>query len=386
LTAGPAASVRAWVGRVPVAIRVGVAVAVGLVALNLVARGVDRSVGGSNPSGAPGSSYATAPDGLGAYATLLSRYGHGVTRQRGDLVSATIDPQATLMILEPDVLTDNQGGVALQFVVNGGHLVIGGTDADRYLHELRDHPPAWVPSDRTSFAPTGATRFGGVTRVVTAGDGMWKRAETSTVVMGEAHHALATEEHLGKGDIIFLADISPLTNAYLDQADNAAFGIALAGSSSQPVVFAEGVHGYGESRGFAAIPSNWKLAFAGIALSVLLLAWARARRLGPPEQAERDLPPSRREYVDALAITLERTRARDEAVAPVRAALRERIAQRSGLGPDATTADYERAGRALGLSDDEVRSMLHAIDGDDDVITVGRALARAGRWDTGRNE
>ncbi|MCU1429623.1 MAG: hypothetical protein JWL83_3623 [Actinomycetia bacterium] len=378
-------SLRSLVNRVPIGVRVVAGVVLGLIALNLVARAVDQSVGGSEPTGTPGSSYATAPGGLAAYAALLTHDGHGVSRQRGDFVQAAINPAATLMILDPDVLTENEAGVALQFVVNGGRLVIGGNGADRYLHRLRDRPPIWTLSDRSAFASTHAP-FEDITRVNTNGGGMWRRNGTSRAVVGGEGHALVTTEPVGRGEILFLADVSPLTNANLDAVDNAGFGLVLAGGAHQPVVFAEGVHGYGAARGFSAIPSAWKLAFVGLALAALLFVWARGRRLGPPEATERVLPPPRREYVDALAITLERTRDRDNAVAPVRTALRARIAQRAGLGPEAGPADYERAGRSLGLSEEEAHAMLRGAVTDDDVVMIGRALTRVERWDIGRNE
>ena len=56
-----------------------------VVVLNLVARGLDESVGGNAPGGADGSSYATTAGGTGAYAQLLGDYGHPVSRARGPL-------------------------------------------------------------------------------------------------------------------------------------------------------------------------------------------------------------------------------------------------------------------------------------------------------------
>ena len=73
-----------------------------IVVINLVARGLDSAVGGSEPGGASGSSYSTGPDGLAAYAQLLSDYGHPVQRQRGSLADATIDPRSTLFVTASD--------------------------------------------------------------------------------------------------------------------------------------------------------------------------------------------------------------------------------------------------------------------------------------------
>jgi hypothetical protein len=380
-------SLRERVARAPLAVRVVVVIAVALVALNLLARALDQSVGGSEPSGRRSSSYATVPSGLAAYAELLRRYDHPIDRQRGDLVDGALDETATLMVLDPDVLSPSQAGVALQFVVNGGRLVVGGTDAGRYLRHLRDRPPQWTASAPTEFTRTNAP-FTGITRVVTNGDGSWREPGTSNVVVGttDGDDALLTRERVGRGEMLFLADVSPLSNELLARADNAAFALQLAGDDRQPVVFAEGVHGYGESRGLAALPQRWKLAFAGLGLAAVAFIWARARRLGPPEDAQRALPPPRRAYVDALGATLERTRDPATALAPVRDTVRAYVVRRAGLDAGANTADVDRAAHELGLDERARLVLARGIADDDDVEAIGRALAHVTRWDAGRDQ
>jgi hypothetical protein len=380
-------NLRERVGRVPLAVRVVVVIAVALVALNLFARALDQSVGGSEPSGRGSSSYATVPSGLAAYAELLRRYDHPVDRQRGDLVDGALDETATLMVLDPDVLSPSQAGVALQFVVNGGRLVVGGTDPGRYLGTLRDRPPQWTAAAPTAFTRTNAP-FTGITRVVTEGSGSWRELGTSSVVIGTADgdDALLTRERVGRGEMLFLADVSPLSNALLARADNAGFALQLAGDDRRPVVFAEGVHGYGESRGLAALPQRWKLAFAGLGLAALAFIWARARRLGPPEDAQRALPPPRRAYVDALGATLERTHDPATALAAVRDTVRAHVVRRAGLDAGASTADVDRAAHELGLDERARLVLARGITDDDDVEAIGSALAHVTRWDGGRDQ
>jgi len=371
------------VQRVPIVVRVLVVLVVAVVLVEIVNQSLDRSFGG-NPSGRPGSSYTTATGGLAAYADLLRHYGHPVTRQRGDLTDGVLPAGATLVILDPDVLTENDAGVALQHVVNGGRLIVGGKNAGRYLRLLRDKPPKWTTSADDRFHATQPP-FDTAGTVETAGDGAWSAPGSSDVVMGPRDNALLTHEHVGRGDMWFVADASLLTNQYLDRAGNAAFGLLLAGERGQGVVFAEGVHGFAEKRGFAAIPGRWKWMFLGIALAVIVFAWARGHRLGPPEDAERPLPPARGEYVDALATTLERTRDPVAATAPVRGAVYASVVQRAALRDGAKGADLERAARAVGLADDEVRVLVHGVATDEDVVVLGRALARTENWSRGRD-
>ena len=128
------------------------------------------------------------------------------------------------------------------------------------------------------------------------------------------------------GEIVLVADPSPLQNRLLDEADNATLALALAGDG--PLVFVEGPHGYGTTTGLAALPARFKWALGLLALSALVLIAARWPRLGPPEPPDDPLFPPRRAYVDALAATLARTHDRTAALEAVRSAGRERLARR----------------------------------------------------------
>ena len=155
---------------------------------------------------------------------------------------------------------------------------------------------------------------------------------------------------------MFLADASPLENEYLGSADNAAFALALAGADGRPVVFAEGVHGFGTRRGLGAIPGPWKVALLLLALAALAFVWSRARRFGPPDRPARRLPPARAEYVRGAVVALERTRD-PTPVASRRCSswARDRIVGACGAARDGNaTTTIAHAAHALGYPDDEI--------------------------------
>jgi hypothetical protein len=182
---------------------------------------------------------------------------------------------------------------------------------------------------------------------------------------------------VGRGRVVALADPSPLQNGALALDDDAAFGLAVTGDPGRPVLFAEGPHGYGRGEGLAALPRRWRLALAGLGLAAAVWLLARSRRLGPPEDEARRLPPPRSAYVDAVAATLARTGRPDEAAEPVRRRARDLIAQRAGLPPDAGPEELHRAARRLGLTDEEAAAATGAGPaGDAGVLAAGRALAR----------
>jgi hypothetical protein len=219
---------------------------------------------------------------------------------------------------------------------------------------------------------------------VTDGDGTFIAPGASTPLVGTTDAALVTEARVGRGTIEFVADASPFQNRLLDTADNAALGLTLAGPASRPVVFPESVHGYGPSRGLGAIPTDWKLALLGLAIAGLVLMWARGRRLGPPEDASRPLPPPRAAYVDAVGSTLRRTHQPHDALAPVARRVHATIDARATFGvdgPAGATADLEptefaRRAHALGLSDDEIDALRAPVT-DETVLALGRALHHA---------
>src|SRR5262245_18253819 len=96
-----------------------------VVVLKLLAQGLVRAVGGNEPSGVSGSSYATNDPGLAALTSLLARYDHPIERTRGSLNAAALDPRSTIFVIQPSTLTRDDTDALLQFVADGGRLVIG---------------------------------------------------------------------------------------------------------------------------------------------------------------------------------------------------------------------------------------------------------------------
>jgi hypothetical protein len=347
----------------------------GLLALNLLARGLDESVGGNEPGGAPGSSYATGSDGTNAYASLLTRFGHPIARVRGSLADGPLDPADTVMVFDPQSLTNDEAAALASFARAGGRLVIGGPQPF-YLRQFNADPPRWSSDGAAQYNRVDSS-LSGVHLVATAAAGSFTNAGSGRALVQSGAQLLLTQDRVGAGKIFFLADVSALENAYLaSDADNAAFALALAGANGRTVVFAEGVHGFGTTRGLRAIPTRWKIALAGLALAALCVVASRAWRMGPPDRGSRELAPARAEYVRALSLSLERTRDAPGALTPLRQWARERVAARSALAPDASDEMLDRAALALGCTDSE-RAVLHApFANDDDVLALGHLVAR----------
>jgi hypothetical protein len=318
----------------------------------------------ADPGGPTSSSYATAPTGLAAYADLLAQNGHSVTQLRDAPARARLDPRSTVVLLDPGTVLRADAQALRRFLEAGGRLVAGGAEEQQWLDEVLERPPAWSIVGLEVARPRARVpETAGVSRVQTASEGSWSSTGGARPALGLRGRDLLVVAPVGHGRIALLADPSPLQNRLLAHADDAQLGLSLAGPASRPVAFVESVHGYGRTSGLGAVPGRWWFALGGLVFATLLLMWARGRRLGPPEALERPLPPPRREYVEALAALVERTRDPAAAVEPVQAELRRRL---------------ERHGPA-GLSAGEVEAALAAPKRPEDVLVAGRALARLER-------
>jgi hypothetical protein len=213
-----------------------------------------------------------------------------------------------------------------------------------------------------------------VREVVSAGRGGLTALGGAVPALG-GDPALLAIARAGRGRALLLADTAPLQNRLLARADNAALALALAGPRARPVVFAEALHGYGQSTGLAALPSRWRVALAIAVLAGLLWLASRARRLGPAEQTGAPPPPARREHVEALALALRRAPDRESALAPVRAAAPSQVLRRAARAPDACDEVVRAAALRLGFGEDEAAALTGDHDGDE-ALALGRALAR----------
>jgi hypothetical protein len=376
------------VSRVPLprsrAARAGLAVLAVIVAINAIGALVDALA--PSPGGPPSSSFATESEGLAAWAALARRNGIPVRALRDAPSDSSLSGGGTVAVMDAARLTGGEARALRAFAERGGRVIAGGEPRGWTVTLLGSGGlPDWEgdgpeSAGRVATAPETA----GVARVRTAGDGRWTRAGDAERALAGNVGSLLLVREAGRGRIALLADTSPLQNRLLGERDNAALALALSGRG--PLIFVESVHGYGPQRGLAAIPARFGWALIGLLLAALVFMAARGRRLGPPERERRELAPPRRAYVDSLAATMARGKAREEGVAPVREEARRRLARRAGLRDDADQEAWLTAARAAGLDDDAARALTARAQDDDTVVATGRALAAVAGPDTRRTD
>ena len=336
------------------------------------------------PTGPASSSYATTPKGVGAYAELLEAAGHRVTRLRRPVARRAPGSGSTLIVLDARDVPPEEAIAIGEFVEGGGRLVVAGHEDLEWLQVALGPAPRAIADEPLVARPIGSEPETEQVREVRAPQGgeLTELGDADAILgssgagLGADGAVFAAAQDAGDGRIVVLGDVSPLQNRALDQADNAAFALALAGPEDRPVAFLETVHGYGAT-GLAALPGSAKAGLALLALALVAFAWSRARRIGPVERGEdEELPPARAVYVDALAATLERTR-RPEAVGERLAAeARARLARRATLDGSASDEVLREAAARFGLPEDEARAVVDGVDGPEGALAAGRALAR----------
>ena len=126
-----------------------------------------------------------------------------------------------------------------------------------------------------------------------AKDAVWLDTGGYLPVVGSDDGATVVTAVVGQGRVYVLAESAIVSNGALAREDNAALGLAMAGDPARGVRFAEYVHGYEPESGFGALPPHIQAALWTMALAGAVWMWSRARRLGPPQDTERDLPPPR---------------------------------------------------------------------------------------------
>ncbi len=327
---------------------------------------------------AESSSYATASDGLAGYAALLMKSGHPVSRLRTPPWHADLDPRATVVMLDPNVVLAKDVAALRSFVEAGGRLIAGGTRPGSVAERAAGRRPDW-----TAKAPSGARtarprpRDG---RRAVRRDRRRRRIHAGRLALcpssARPHQALATVVNLGAGRIVLLADSSPLQNHLLAQADNArsvlrspARRAARSASRRRRTAMARPAD---SRRCRPAGNGRW----SGSCLPRCVAVAARIRRLGPPSHAGRAPAAAARPRRRA------RLRARpDRAPRPGRRAGPGAGARRSSCAaPACRTAPTRRrsAPPASGSASTRTRSARspRRRSHDADVLAAGRALAK----------
>ena len=208
--------------------RLAIGILAVIVGMNVIAIAVDALV--PSPEGPRSSSFATSSPGMAAWKELAERSGRDVTVVRERLSDASLPPKGTAVILDPEEFTRSEARTLRRFAEDGGRVVTGGLSPGAWIDEFGARLD-WARlgrEDARVLAPAAET--GAARRLRTAGEGHWADVSGAQPIVADADgRSLVVVRELGQGRVVLVADPSPLQNRLLDEADNAALALALAG-------------------------------------------------------------------------------------------------------------------------------------------------------------
>jgi hypothetical protein len=342
--------------------------------------------------------YSSAPSGLRGLYLTLTELGYQPKRLRRPLVSLHLPERGTLFVVEPmrpPFLSTTEMEDLRAWVAEGNTLVLSGQEVmpATKAKELEgaDFPPLFGEPEWTSANPVQPT-------YLTAGVETLAVRSTYRLALGPANQEdsrvgehneeedkeacfscahptsqlaadlrvavpVVVDEHgvvvgyarVGRGAVLLLASPWSLSNEGVDEGDNLTFVLnALSTPQSAPVSFDEYHHGYAENIAWGIVPLPAKLGLVQIVLGLLLVAYARSRRLGPVVPLERG-GRERSEFLSTMTTVLRKARATRLTVQTAYETTAGRLKVELGVTPE---ADDEALATAVAKADPAAAHLL----------------------------
>lgn len=257
-----------------------------------------------------------------------------------DAARAATGPDTTLLIAEPDLLTDRQqtllhtatrrsGGRTVLVAPASpsvGTLAPGVTaDPSVSFSSVLDPDCSLPAARRAGRADTGGIRY----RTSSAGaDSCYPSEGLPTLLRVPAAS--------GDGDTVLLGAPDILFNDRFDEQGNASLALQLLGSRPHlvwylPAFSDSSAPGAGDRSFFDLIPSGWLWGTLQLTIAVALAAFWRARRLGPLVLERLPVAIRASETVEGRARLYRKANARDRAATALRSTTRTRLAPLIGV-------------------------------------------------------
>ncbi|HLZ43225.1 MAG TPA: DUF4350 domain-containing protein [Candidatus Sulfotelmatobacter sp.] len=306
------------------------------------------------------STYSSASGGAKAAYLLLSGSGYKVERWEKPL-NQLPPTAATLILAEPIEAPTRQDRERLKaFISAGGRIIATGMFAGTFLPENSSVPdfvgamtwkkaPALAPSDITRAAP----------EIKLAPEARWLDYSPAYALYGTEDQTLVVKYPYGKGEVLWWASATPLTNAGMKEKGNLEFFLACLGGSSQPILWDEYIHGYRETLALSIAHSPVKWLALQLSLLALAVLATFSRRSGPVCKPATDLRLSPLEFVQTLGGLYERAATASVAVDICYQRFRYWLTRRLGVGANVSNHELETAVRERwSLNDDHFAAIL----------------------------
>jgi hypothetical protein len=229
------------------------------------------------------SSYSSASGGAKAAYLLLSDTGYPVQRWERPLSDLPQGGTKTLILAEPDEAPTREERNRLKaFISEGGHVIATGMFAGTFLPENESIPDilsGMMWKHVTSLSPSPITRA--APQIVLAPHAYWPSFTVAYALYGDDKHTLVVKYPVGRGEVLWWASATPLTNAGLKEQGNLEFFLACLGDPKSEILWDEYIHGYRPTLASSVAHSPVKWLFLQLALLAVAVIATFSRRSGP---------------------------------------------------------------------------------------------------------
>lgn len=335
------------------------------------------------------STYST--DWLGVKAAFLLLQQSGYRVERWDSPPEALPAESagtTLIFAEPyDQGTSEERAAVARFVSAGGRLIVMGASGASFAPQSSAVP---IPDSNLTPRPFSASQPSPLIRnapeITMVAPDEWKTLAPGQLSIYERNAKPGVVWYkFGKGEVIWWAIASPISNGTIRDKGNLAFFLNSVGAPNTRVLWDEYFHGMRRSIAsyFAATPLPW----GGLQMMIVFAAilFTFSRRAGPMRMPAVDSRLSPLEFVDTLGSLYESANAAPAAVEIVYQRLRVALVRRLGIPAKAklpvlcqaasdrlgwtygalfhTLSDAERAMRDIHLENAEALDLVRAIHG-----------------------
>ena len=296
------------------------------------------------------SSYSTATDGAKAAYVLLGEMGYRVERWANPPEDLPRFSKNTLLIIAGPLIpsSDEEGRQLKQFVSGGGRLLVTGMVGAAMIR-AKGVVPALAPRDDwQTFAaemPSPLTRH--APEISIEAPAHWVHLDPGRQrYYGSEEGATVTKMRVGKGEIIWWAGDTPLTNYGITKASNLALFLNCVGSPGETrVLWDEYFHGVrpGLWHYLSHTPLPWALLQLLTLAAFVLITYARRSGALRPLRRQSRLSPL--EFIETVGALYQRKGAAAGALEIAYSRFRFLLARRLGIPSTVTTPELIRSVR-----------------------------------------
>jgi hypothetical protein len=334
----------------------------GLVFVLLIAAALLLGSGEQSQAEFP-SSYSTASGGAKAAYLLLSESGYKLQRWEKPLSDLPRATSKTLIVAEPNEAPTREERERLKtFISEGGHVIATGMFAGTFLPENESTPDllaAMTWKKASALSPSRITRA--APQITLSPRAYWRSFSAAYPLYGDGDRTVVVQYPFGRGEVLWWASATPLTNAGLKEPGNLEFFLACLGDQKNEILWDEYIHGYRQTLGASIVHSPAKWLFLQLVLLAIAVVATFSRRSGPTFVPVSDVRLSPIEFVQTLGGLYQRAGTASIAVDICYRRFRFWLTKRLGIAANASAEELASAIHGRWSLDDDhfIATMKH---------------------------